>query len=908
MSKKSWEFVEGNEEFSLKDPDKINSLYFPLANEAEMMSAITPSLHGDIKTGQNTFAMEPVSAIDLHNKKSSRNFWVVVDKEEAWSATGYSAKQEVYKFDNDNSEEVTLEAGMLWHKITRENNKLNLKSEVTNFVPSNDDTVELMKVKITNTGNKAREVSPTAAIPIYGRSADNLRDHRHVTSLLNRIETVDNGVEVKPTLSFDERGHKLNAVSYKVLGRDGDGKSPVGFFPILEDFVGEGGSLAWPESVISNANDYCESGEKFEGFEAVGALRFEDVTLKPGEEKSYILAIVIEEDEYEEDLAAKYCSTQGFNAYLEANKDFWQSKINKVQFDSSDEEFDSWMKWVTLQPTLRRIYGCSFLPHHDYGRGGRGWRDLWQDCLALLLMEPEPVRDILFNNFAGVRIDGSNATIIGSKPGEFIADRNDISRVWMDHGAWPFLTTKLYIDRSGDLEFLLEEQNYFRDAQIYRSEKTDESWSSEDGNKLLDEDGNVYSGTVLEHILVQHLTLFFNVGEHNNLRLEGGDWNDGLDMAEDKGETVAFTGLYGRNMLELADLLRSLQEKLEIDKLEIAREMKLLLDTLNDKVDYDSVTEKHKLLDNYFTSCESVISGEKVEVSIEDLILDLERKGNWIINHIRSNEWIENKEGYKWYNGYYDNDAQRLEGDHSSGVRMTLTGQVFSIMSGVATKEQIEKITDAADHYLKDESVGGYRLNTEFNEVKLNMGRAFGFAFGEKENGAMFSHMAVMYSNALYKRDFSKNGFEVINSIYEHCKDFETSRTYPGIPEYIDSRGRGLYHYLTGSASWLLLTMVNQVYGVQGIVGDLMLDPKLVKSQFDKNGRANITTIFADRNLNITYENSEFVEVNDYKIKTITINNEEIDFNLEDGAAVIDRELISKLDKDKEHQLEVKLG
>lgn len=64
---------------------------------------------------------------------------------------------------------------------------------------------------------------------------------------------------------------------------------------------------------------------------------------------------------------------------------------------------------------LRRIYGCSFLPHHDYGKGGRGWRDLWQDCLALLIMEPEQVRKMLIDNFGGVRFDGTNATIIGSK-------------------------------------------------------------------------------------------------------------------------------------------------------------------------------------------------------------------------------------------------------------------------------------------------------------------------------------------------------------------------------------------------------------------------------------------------------------------------------------------------------------
>ncbi len=908
MAQQNWKFNGSNGEFSLDNPAQNSYLYFPLVNEAGMMSAITPSLHGDIKTGQNTFAMEPVSAIDLHNTKSTRNFWFLIDDSEVWSATGKSALQEANRFANDDAEDVTLEAGMLWHKITRENKDLGLQSEVTNFVPQTDDQVELMKVTIKNIGIESKKVTPTSGIPLYGRSADNIRDHRHVTSLLNVIETIDNGVELSPTLSFDERGHNSNDVSYQVVGRSGSGESPIGCFPVLEDFIGEGGSLTWPEAVVDNKEDYAQVGEQFEGYEAVGALRFEDVVLEPGAEKSYVLAIVVDEDNSDIDRAEKYCSLDKFNSYLADNKEFWQEKIGKVEFESGDEGFDDWMKWVTLQPTLRRIYGCSFLPHHDYGRGGRGWRDLWQDCLSLLLMEPDLVRDILYNNFAGVRIDGSNATIIGSEPGEFIADRNNISRAWMDHGAWPLLTTKLYLDRSGDLEFLLEEQTYFKDAQSYRTQKTDESWSPEDGNELSTTEDGAYSGTIIEHLLVQHLSLFFNVGEHNNFKLEGGDWNDGFDMAEDKGESVAFTALYADNMIKLADLLRNLEAELDVEELELAQEMEELLDTITGKIDYDSVNEKHELLDQYFASCKSKITGEKTTVAISDLINDLETKAEWIKNHIRTNELIEDEDGYQWYNAYYDNNAQRLEGDHPSGVRMTLTGQVFTIMSGVASDEQVSDITNTADHYLKDESVGGYRLNTDFGEVKLDMGRAFGFAFGEKENGAMFSHMAMMYSNALYKRDFAQTGFDVIDSVYQHCKDFNTSRIYPGIPEYIDSRGRGLYHYLTGSASWLLLTMVNQVYGVQGQIGDLKLDPQLVKSQFDEDNQASVKAVFAGQNIKINYHNPELKSVSAYKVQEIRLNGEQVDFELTNRAAIIDRALLTKLDQAELHQLEVTLN
>lgn len=67
-----------------------------------------------------------------------------------------------------------------------------------------------------------------------------------------------------------------------------------------------------------------------------------------------------------------------------------------------------------------------------------------------MLMDPGDVRQMVVSNYGGVRIDGTNATIIGTGQGEFIADRNGISRVWMDHAVWPFMTTKLYLDQTGD--------------------------------------------------------------------------------------------------------------------------------------------------------------------------------------------------------------------------------------------------------------------------------------------------------------------------------------------------------------------------------------------------------------------------------------------------------------------------
>lgn len=874
--------------FTLDDPDLTSYMYFPLANEAGMMSSITPDLNGDIKLDQNTFLLEPVSSENLHNNKSSRNFWVYVEGKGAWSVTGRSSKQQAKLFEDD-KERVKLTAGIMWHQVERESDEMELKAVMTSFVPNTEEKVELTKFEITNTSDKEQKITSTVAIPLYARSASNIRDHRHVTSLLHRTFTVKNGIMIHPTLTFDERGHNKNKVYYGALAKEevnGEMVSPISFCPVTEEFIGHGGNFENPYYVMKNEPLPYKVGEEVDGYETVAAIRFEDTVLAPGETRTYIVALGFGESEAEiTEISKKYLITKHFDRYLEETKEYWQKKIN-VSCNSADTDFDNWMHWVNFQPMLRRIYGCSFLPHHDYGKGGRGWRDLWQDCLALLIMEPEQVRQMLIDNFGGVRFDGTNATIIGSKQGEFIADRNNIVRVWMDHGAWPYLTTSLYIEQTGDIEFLREENTYFKDAQIHRGEDRDERWNDSRGNKQMTTEAEPYRGTVLEHLLIQHLTSFYDVGEHNHIRLRGADWNDGLDMANDRGESVAFTALYGGNMRNLAKNIKAYEEKTGKNTITLAKEILILIDA--DKSIYNSIGDKHAVLDEYCESVKHIISGEKVEVPCDKLIDVLNGMSDWIGNHIRKTEWLSDKDGYSWFNGYYDNSGKAVEGDFETGVRMMLTGQVFAIMSETATKEQVAEIVKATDKYLYDEKIGGYRLNTNFNEVKTDLGRLFGFAFGHKENGAVFSHMAVMYANALYSRGFAKEGYKVINTLYKHCNDYNLSNIYPGVPEYVNQRGQGMYHYLTGAASWLLLTVLNEMYGIKGQLGALKLQPKLLATQFT-NGMASATCMFRGVNITVTYQNPFNLEVGNYRVKEIYI----------DGEKYSDGDTIAKEDVDK---------
>lgn len=897
---KKYQYLNESADFRLEDPEITSYLYFPLANESGVMASVTPTLHGDNKMGQNTFLLAPVSAEELHNSKATRNFWCKIEGKEPWSVTGNSCSQQANLF-REEKEKTTLTAGVMWHEVERCSIELGLKASVLSIVPSSSETVELMKVTIKNIGNEEITFTPIAAIPMYARSADNYRDHRHVTSLLHRIKTTEYGVLVNPTLTFDERGHKMNEVVYGVLGATKEGNAPEAFYKTVEEFIGEGGSLEQPRAIYTEEGEPDQVGSYEEGQEALGGLVFSKVIVKAGDEVSYLIAMGYGNSE--EGLvrdACKFFAPGVFEKVATETKEYWNQKIN-IHYHTSNREFDHYMHWVNFQPMLRRIYGCSFLPHHDYGKGGRGWRDLWQDCLALLMMNPSSVRSMLYDNFAGVRIDGTNATIIGTKQGEFIADRNNITRVWMDHGVWPMVTTDLYLKHSGDLSFLLEKNTYFKDMQACRGEEKDTLWKESDGKKVRTMEGKEYQGTLLEHLLLQNLTAFYDVGEHNHMRLRGADWNDALDMAKERGESVAFTAAYALNLSTLSELLEKLLES-GMEYISVAKEMEVLFFT--SELCYEDSSKKQELLRRYGESVKEGVCGSQVELNIVEVMKDLKKKSEWIKNHIRETEWLSTEEGYHWFNGYYDNHGERVEGEFLQGVRMMLTSQVFTIMSGVATGEQIKEVIKAADHYLYEQAMGGYRLNTNFHEVKLDLGRMFGFAYGHKENGAVFSHMAIMYANALYQRGFIKEGYHVIDSLFRHCSDFKVSRIYPGVPEYIGKNGRGLYHYLTGSASWLLLTVLTEMFGIKGDFGNLRLEPKLVKEQFDETGKATVDFCFANRKLEVTYQNPDEVEANQYRIKEILLDG--VKYESQNG--IILRRDIEALREEEKHLVTVLLG
>jgi len=845
MNNKLCIFTNNDGTFACKDLSNFQEAYFPLANQKGLKSSITAQLKGDIKLSNDKFLTSPVSTTDIKNSKMSRNFWVYVhNTKKAWSASGVSSLPEK-KYDKK-----TLEAGLLWHKVKVTNKKIGLESEITNFVPADNETLEIMTIKLKNISRKKVKITATSAIPLYGRSAENIHDHRHVTSLLNRIYPTNSGIVLKPTMVFDEKSHRLNKTVYFCFGFDSNGNKPTQILPDLESFIGKTSDLEAPEAIINNSKPEINN---IQGKDAIGALRFKTKTLSPLQSQTYIILLGINDKDYSLNrITKKYNTLKKINSAQEKNKLYWK-KISNIEFDLGEPRLNNWLKWVNVQPILRKTFGCSFLPHFDYGKGNRGWRDIWQDYLNLIInnsCNKNNLRSFIINSLCGVRIDGTNATIVAENNKTFISDRNSIPRVWMDHGIWPFFTIQLYLNYTDDTKILFSQIPYFNDGILKRAKLINPNPNFK--KKLLDKNNRVHKASLLEHIMLQHLVQFFNVGKHNNIRLEDADWNDGLDMASEKGESVAFSSFYAENLKQISELLKYLNESKHIKSIKLTKEILPLFDTLSNPINYNRVHYKISLLDKYFWSTKEKVSGTKVDIPIEKIISDLKKKSIWIKKHIKNNEFLKIDSNTHFFNGYYDNRSKRVEGKNGSKINIMLQSQVFPLMNGLTDKKETLKVLHTVDKYLGHKKTKTYRLNTDFLEPQINLGRAFSFSYGDKENGSIFSHMNVMFAYALLKNSLNDKAWDILNGLYTLSTDYETSKTFPNLPEYFNLENRGLYSYLTGSASWFIFVLLTEIFGIKGDFSNLLIQPKLCKKIF-MNKSIGVNFKFLNKSVELNY-------------------------------------------------------
>jgi cellobiose phosphorylase len=826
-------------------------------------------------------------------KGHARFLWLRSDNGRPWLANDFSSEA--------NGFNASFRMGLGYCTYQNTSKKLGLEVKATVFVPLGE-MFEAWLVEIKNISKTKKTVDFIPAVPIFGGNRAYTEYHRDVVRLYNKSRVTDH-IEILPGLEWVEGNTDASDICYYMSAETEKGRKGSRFYSDRESFLGPRNSWFSPEAIVSNK----PPKHQCLGKEAVGAIEFRKLQIAPKESAKFVVLNGISHGgAAAEGKIAKYDYAHTVKS-LEELKRFWDERTSRVEIETSNPELNLlWNKWWCYQLSMRYWFGNTGHPQFDYGSDFAGWRDFWQDMMAATVIDPKSLEDRTLHTLEGIRLDGTNATRFFARTKQFGSD--ETNGLWCDHPYWTTQTVLMLMNFLGDPGFLLKDGiGYFKDCYCHRGEQKDENWPRGRMEKQKTAGGGVYNGTVIEHLLTQLFTMFYDVGKNNLLKQKRADWNDAVDQVAG-GENVTFSLGLAHDCADLAAALEELGNKTPAKEIEVFEELAALMEEwdLNDP-ENPPVAYKQQKLNKFLDLVDRPISGRKTAVPLRKLINELRAKAAAVIKTVNNTAW-----NGEYYCGYFYDNGTPVDTVFRAGstgknnptpddFMMMLMPQTWSLVSGAADRiGASEKVISSVKKLLADKKAGGLKLNYpaywKFNKA---IGRITGFAAGTKENNAIFCHANLFMAWALLKRRRADEAYTIFNGINPLNRPQETLRTGPWIPEYYISSdnpnwpGRGEYPLLTASAGWTRYLMQNFFFGVRGELDGLRIDPCLPAEPEFKDCKFSIK--FREAAYEIRYSNPKLAK--NSAALSIKVDGKEIEGNI-----------IKPFNDGKTHIVEVLLG
>ena len=280
--------------------------------------------------------------------------------------------------------------------------------------------------------------------------------------------------------------------------------------------------------IYADNAEYCAS---FTGFFGNGGLKDPDcikqgyfiksedirpnLALKIKATKDFNVFLGAAESEEELKEISEFLKNAKTDIWLEEVKESWEEKTNAIKIRTPDRKLDIlFNNWLYYQTVSSRILArCGF-----YQAGGAiGFRDQIQDCLMLMLREPEFVKNHILTCAKHQFKEGD---VQHWWHPEFTGVRTLVSD---DLLFLPYITGE-YILRTGDKSILDISVPFLEGHSLGNREDLYEiAWQSQE------------SATVYEHCVRAIKLTLKRTGKHDLPLILAGDWNDGLNNLGKKG-------------------------------------------------------------------------------------------------------------------------------------------------------------------------------------------------------------------------------------------------------------------------------------------------------------------------------------------------------------------------------------
>ena len=698
--------------------------------------------------------------------------------------------------------------------------KNDLQAQALYFVPNNEPC-EVEMITLKNEGKADKNISLVSFVEwcLYNASDDCQNFQRNFST--GEVE-IEGSVIYHKTEYRERRNHfAFYSCNEKIDGFDTD----------RETFLGLYNSISAPNTVVEG-----KSGNSIaDGWSPIASHRI-NVTLKPGEEKTYVFVLGYIENENDKkflneadkkkaldagllrtntasgvinkekayELQKKFDSKEKVEKAFADLKAFWDETLSHFTLKTNDEKLNRMALWNQYQCVVTYNFARS-ASYFESGIGrGLGFRDTSQDMLGAAHQLPkERIRERLYDVAATQFEDGSAYHQFQplTKRGNA-----DIGSNFNDDPLWLVLGVGNYIRETGDVDFL----------------KVDVPFDNSETNKA----------TMYEHLRRSYNYIPNHMGPHGLPLIGRADWNDCLNLncfstnPNDSFQTC--TNKEGKNA-----------ESVMIAQM------------------FVYVTP------DYAAMCR--LMGDEAEAKrAEELCKKMEEA-------ICTAGW----DG-EWYLRAYDDAGKKIGSNECENGKIFIETQGFGTMAKIGKdKGYPEKSLDSVKKYL-DSKYGIVILWPAYQDYHVELGEVSSYPPGYKENGGIFCHNNPWVIIGEIVNGRPQDGFE-------HYKKFapayieeisEVHRVEPYVycqmvaGKEARREGEGKNSWLTGTAAWNFVTLSQYICGLRPGHEGLEIEPRLpnhIKS-------ADMTRIFRGVNYHITVENNKNDGAVKLEVKGGTVN------------------------------------
>jgi len=208
-----------------------------------------------------------------------------------------------------------------------------------------------------------------------------------------------------------------------------------------------------------------------------------------------------------------------------------------------------------------------------------------------------------------------------------------------------------------------------------------------------------------------------------------------------------------------------------------------------------------------------------------------------------------------------------------------INSQTWAAISGCSTPERLHQCLDSAEKHMGTE-YGMMNLAPAFTQIDETIGLITRFINGWKENAAVFSHASAFNVVARAKLGRGRDAVDLYRRLLPVEKDPDRYMVEPYIfpqfvvgPSFAEEFGRGAYHWLTGTAAWMLRGMVDYILGVHPELDGLRITPAVDPSWKEFSCKRK----FRGSVYEIAFSNPDGVETG---VKELRLDGELVDGNL----------------------------